>query len=215
MGSISRRRLTVVVHAPGQAFAPGTQSALVRLGYNLVTAATATRLGRGSQLCPLLRIVDDRQLEELPFEEPGKELPMILLTGARGPGTTDARAAGIVRRRAKLRDLYPLLQRSLEPHPRSVPRVADAIPARATRDGRAWTGLIRSLSEKGCLIESATALEKDLRVELSFPLASRGVVRIAAQPAYVDGSRAGLVFRGASDLARTTIADYVSSRLGG
>ncbi len=215
MHPLPRSRLTLVIHAPGQAFAPGAQNALVRLGYNLVTATTATRLGAGTPLRPLLRIVDDRQLDLLPVMGPGAELPLILLTGARGPVISDARAAGIVRRRAKLRDLYPLLQRALETHPRDVPRVDDAIPARASRDGREWMGLIRSLSEKGCLLESTTALEKDLRVELSFPLASRGVVRIPAQPSYIEGPRTGLVFRGASELARTVIADYVASRLGG
>jgi hypothetical protein len=40
-------------------------------------------------------------------------------------------------------------------------------------------------------------------------------VRLPAQPAYVDGARAGLVFRRLSDLHRASIADYVASRLGG
>ena len=207
--------MTLVIYAPGQAFAPGTQNALVRLGYNLVSGPTAARLGHASLLRPVLRIVDDRQLAEVPLAGAGAELPMILLTGARGAPTSDARAVGSVRRRAKLRQLFPLLQRALEPIPREVPRILDVIPARATRDGREWSGLIRSLSEKGCLLESASGLEKDLRVELSFPLAGRGVVRLPAQPAYVDGARAGLIFRGASEIARSTIADYVASRLGG
>jgi hypothetical protein len=210
-----RSRPTLVVHASGQAFAPGAQNALVRLGYHLVSAATAERLLRQGSLRPLLRLVDDRQLQELPLEKPGTELPILLLTGTRGPLPCDARATGMVRRPARLRDLFPLLQRALEANPRGVPRVVDAIPARASREGRHWSGLIRSLSEKGCLLEGARDLERDLRVDLSFPLASRGVMRVQAQPAYEAGPGAGLVFRGASDLARSAIADYVSSRLGG
>jgi hypothetical protein len=211
---IQRARRTIAVHAPGGAFAPGAQSALVRLGYNLVTASTAERQsGENDLLRPLLRIVDDRQLDELPVER--APLPLVLLTSASGPVSTDARAVGCVRRRARLGDLYPLIQRALESTPRDVPRIEDAIPARCTRDGREWTGLIRSLSERGCLLESARPLEKDLRVEISFPLAGRGLVRLPAQPAYVDGARAGLVFRRLSDLHRASIADYVASRLGG
>lgn len=215
MAEEERPRTTVVVHAPASAFAPGAQSALVRLGYNLVTPFTAARQrGAGALLRPVLRIVDERQLDQVPVEA-GTPLPILLLVGRRSAGTRDSRAVGTARRRATVGDLYALLQRALEPRPRAVPRVPDAIPARCTRDGREWTGLIRSLSEKGCLIESGESLEKDLRVELSFPLAGRGMVRLPAQSSYVEGESAGLVFRGATDLSRSAIAEYVSSRLAG
>jgi hypothetical protein len=214
MAEGARPRITIAVYAPPTAFAAGAQSTLVRLGYNLLTPGTAGRQ-RGSQalLPPALQIVDERLLDQLPLEDE-TPLPILLLIGPEGPPTSDARCVGSVRRRARAEELYAVLQRALEARPRGVLRIEDTIPAHCTRDGREWTGLIRSLSEKGCLLESAN-IEKDLRVDLRFPLANRGTVRVPAQTAYVQGKRAGLVFRGGSELSRVAIADYVSSRLGG
>jgi len=208
-------RGTIAIYAPARAFAPGAQNALVRLGYKLVTARTAERFRQDEILGPVVRIVDDRQLDQVPIEPGGAGLPMILLTGARGQATTDARAVGTVRRRARLRDIYEVLQRTLEDQPRAVPRVPDAIPARCSRQGRSWTAAIRSLSEKGCLVQSWSELERDLRVELCFPLANRGLVHVPAQPSYEDGQCTGLVFRGTTDTTRAAIAEYVAARLAG
>ena len=201
-------RITVAVYAPATAFSPGTQNALVRLGYNLMRPRTAET--ENPLLRPQIRIVDDRQLDQVPLEH---DLPMVLLTSTEHPDTVDARAVGTVPRQARLRALYEILQRVLEDHPRAVPRVDDAIPARATRDGHHWMGAIRSISEKGCLLQSFAELPSDLRVDLAFPLANRGNVTVPAQPSYRDGRLTGLVFRGTTETTRAAIGDYVASRL--
>ncbi len=207
MDSAEKARATVAVHAPARAFAPGTQAALARLGYRLVQA-------EGDDHCrPAIRIVDDRQLENVPLECNGQAVPLILLTGHRGPPASDSRALGTVRRRAGVEELYALLQRALEPLPRSVPRVPTALSARCTRDNRGWAAAIRSISEKGCLLQSTEQLEPDQRVDLCFALPTQGLIQIPAQPLYVNGKQAGLVFRDTSKRSRSAIASYVSAQL--
>lgn len=217
-----RPRITVAIDAPDRAFAPGVQTALIRLGYNLISKRTADRQAAGQNgeagpLVPRLLIVDDRRI-------PRKaglsgNLPVILLTGAQGDVSLRAKALnglaiGVVRRRARLTTLYELLQTAFEACPRSVPRVQDALPARATRGRESWAGAIRSISEKGCLLQSTAALENDQRVELCFPLAENGLVQVSAQTSYQAGDRTGLVFDEAiPETTRRAIADYVTARL--
>lgn len=202
----------MAVHAPDRAFAPGVQTALVRLGYNLISSRTASRQRTRGVLRPELRIVDDRELERLGADR--DELPTILLIGARSDTELSARLLGAVKRRARLSDLYRLLQEHLEEQPRSVPRVGDTLPARATRGVEAWTGAIRSISEKGCFLQSSAPLRSGSRVELCFPLARRGLVQLPAQPSYQNAEGTGLVFDGLPDSTREALADYVTARLG-
>lgn len=208
-------RVTVAVYAPARAFAPGVQSALVRLGYNLITPRTAEDLGGGDgPLCPTIRIVDDRELDHAPLETGPEALPIVLLVGHRGPVVSDARAVGAVRRRARLEPLYEVLQRALERHPRSVPRTATALPVRALRGERCWAGAIRSLSEKGCLVQGARGLERDLRVDLCFPIPGNGMITVPAQASDVrDDGHATLLFRDASRETRRAIAGFVAEQL--
>ena len=148
MGPTETPRATVAIHAPARAFAPGTQTALVRLGYRLISAETAADHEEDDDWCrPAIRIVDDRQLESVPLEGNGNGIPLILLTGHRGPLASDARAVGTVRRRARVNELYALLQRALEPWPRTVPRVPAALSARCKRGNHGWAAAIRSISE--------------------------------------------------------------------
>jgi hypothetical protein len=214
MDSVQTARVNVAIHAPARAFAPGVQTALVRLGYNLISAASADGdIAEEDWRRPAIRIVDDRQLEEVPLEGNGKRLPIILLTGHRGPLASDSRAVGTVRRRARVNELFALLQRALERWPRTVPRVGAALPARCIRGNHGWVGAIRSISEKGCLLQSTERMEPDRRLDLCFALPDQGLLRIAAQPSYVEGKRAGLVFRDNSERARAAIADYVATQL--
>jgi len=53
-----RDRVTVAVHAPDRAFAPGVQTALMRLGYNLISARTASRQRTKGVMASEVRIVD-------------------------------------------------------------------------------------------------------------------------------------------------------------
>lgn len=207
-------RVTVTVHAPARAFAPGVQGALARLGYHLVPAAAQAE-GSVGALRPAIRIVDDRELDRAPLEAGPAALPLVLLTGHRGPATTDARAVGTVRRRARLEPLFDILQRALERHPRSVPRAATALPVRALRGERCWAGAIRSLSEKGCLVQGARGLEPDLRVDLCFPIPGTGLITVPAQASQIRDDGHVLIFRDASREIRRAIAGYVASQLGG
>ena len=207
-------RATVAIHAPARAFAPGTQTALARLGYQLISAETAANHSEDDDWYrPTIRIVDDRQLESVPLEGNGEGVPLILLTGHRGPLASDSRAVGTVRRRARVNELFALLQRALEPWPRTVPRIPAALPARCTRGNHGWAAAIRSISEKGCLLLSTERLEPDKRLDLCFALPEAGLMQLPAQPSYVNGKRAGLVFRDTSERSRSAIAEYVTSQL--
>ncbi len=211
MDSRDNPRVTVALHAPAQAFATGTETALVRLGYHLVRAETAELDDERSQ--PSIRIVDDRQLEKVPLEGNGQTIPIILLTGHRGPLASDARTVGTVRRRARLNEIFELLQHTLETTPRTVPRIPASLPARCTRGNHGWAGAIRSISEKGCLLHSTERLVPERRIDLYIALPSAGILQIPARPSYVDGKRAGIVFRGTSEQARSAIANYVTAQL--
>jgi hypothetical protein len=207
-------RATVAIHAPARAFAPGTQTAMVRLGYRLVSAETAARHTEDGDPCrPAIRIVDDRQLESIPLESNGNGIPLILLTGHREPPARDPRAVGAVRRRARVNELFVLLQRALEPWPRTVPRVPAALPARCIRGNHGWAAAIGSISEKGCLLLSTERLEPEKRLDVCFALPREGLMQVPAQPSYVSGKRAGLVFRDTTEQSRSAIAHYVNTQL--
>jgi hypothetical protein len=94
-----------------------------------------------------------------------------------------------------------------------VPRVPTALSARCTRGNHGWAAAIRSISEKGCLLQSTEHLEPDQRLDLCFALPTEGLVQIPAQPLYVREKQAGLVFRDTSERSRSAIASYVSAQL--
>lgn len=205
-----RERVTIAIHASDRAFAPGVQTALMRLGYNLISARTARRQHEQGILTPEVRIIEKRHLGKL---DGTTDLPMILVRGAREQIEDDGSLLGIVRKRARLADLYSLLQHHLEELPRSVPRVLETLPARATRGAESWTGAIRSLSEKGCLLQSTAPMRSDTRVEICFPLASKGLVQLPAELSYQSPEGIGLVFGDLPEETREAISDYVTSRL--
>ncbi len=206
-----RDRVTIAVHAPDRAFAPGVQTALMRLGYNLISARTASRQRATGVLAPEVRIVDTRQCRDLAARQ--DPLPRILLAGAKDAIDNDDELLGVVQRRARLTQVYQILQNHFEDQPRSVPRVHDALPARATRGAESWTGAIRSISERGCLLQSASSFRSDTQVELCFPLASQGLVQIPAEPCYQSEAGTGMVFNRLPETTRNLLADYVTSRL--
>jgi hypothetical protein len=185
---------------------------LVRLGYHLVLAQSAG-WSHDDPCRPAIRIIDDRQLEGVPRDVDGDSIPIILLTGHRGPLTGDTRAFGVVRRRARLNDLFALLQKALEACPRAVPRIPASLSARCIRGRHGWAGAIRSISEKGCLLQSTERLEPNRRVDLCFALPREGLLQIPARPSHLDGKVACLVFRGSSDRYRPAIASYVNTQL--
>jgi hypothetical protein len=117
-------------------------------------------------------------------------------------------------RPAALRDLHALLQAALEAHPRSVPRVRTALPAKAVGRERGWAGAILSLSERGCLLRSRERLRSRRPLDLWFALPRDGLVHVLAEPRYAEGTCTGLVFRETSPECRAAIARYVAGVLG-
>ena len=94
-----------------------------------------------------------------------------------------------------------------------MPRVDDAIPARCRRGDRTWIGAIRSISERGCLLQSKGDLEPRQRIEISFPLSPGGWVQIPAETRYRSREGFGIVFRQSGAQARTALRTYVAHRL--
>ena len=62
-------------------------------------------------------------------------------------------------------------------------------------------------------MQSSAPLRPDTRVELCFPLASRGLIQLPAEPCYRSDDGTGLVFSDLTDETRDALADYVTSRL--
>ena len=200
----TRNGIRIAVHAPARAFADGARTGLGRLGYALLGARSLGDDPIAAQ------IVDDRWIERATLA-PGR--PLILLTGRGSEPGADPAAVARIPRRAGLGDLYLALQDALEERPRSVPRIADAIPARCRRGERTWIGAIRSISERGCLLQSSGDIETDLRVELSFPLQPGGWIQVPAQARYRSDEGIGIVFRPSGAQARSALRSYVARRL--
>jgi len=196
--SFSRR---VEVRVPSRDFAAGVRTALGRLGYELVPV----RPGAPS---PDIRIVAGSRLRRLP--ETLRE-PIILLGG--NPYHDDDRVVGILRRPARLLDLYSLLQSALEAHPRSVPRIETTLPARGVRDGADSPGAIVSLSERGCCLRMDDALAGEGNLQLEFALPGRGVINTWAHPRYRVENRTGLLFEQLPESSRFAISEFVNHSL--
>jgi hypothetical protein len=146
-------------------------------------------------------------------EVPPPAAPINLLTLGERARAEDPRVAGAVRRPAGLHALYRLIQSALEETPRSVPRVATSLVARARSAQTEWTLGVRSLSENGCLVEGPELppLETALRLEIELPWGER--LATPAVAAYEQGSGLGLVFHGITVAARRRIAKAVVSLL--
>ena len=91
------------------------------------------------------------------------------------------------------------------------PRVAGVV--RCRQDGRAWNGVLASISEKGCLLARPDLPELGSWIELSFELPESGGIKLTAECAYHDLKGAGLVFREPSPSIRAVIARFVRERL--
>jgi hypothetical protein len=204
-------RLAVACHVSSSALAPGVRTGLERLGYRLVWGRSAA--GPGPVFLPAARIVDDRQLAKLPAEVDAGVPTIVLVTSRPATPLDDPRVVGAVWRPAALRDLYALLQTALETHPRAVPRVRAALPAKAVSGERGWAGAIVSLSERGCLLRSRQRLPSRRALDLWFALPRDGLVHVVAEPRYADGACTGLVFRETSADSRVAIVDYVAEVL--
>lgn len=203
----------LVSHAAPEAYAPMTRAILAKLGYAILMPDEFFAITGDSGVQPMLRIVDERQLAEVP-EDP-EPLPIIMLTGRHGTSGADARIIGAIRRPAGMHELFRLIQQVSEDTPRSTPRVPTHIAARCRKDGREWPATVLSLSENGCLIRTPEPLLLGSRVNLSFSLPASGDIELEAELAYQLLPDVGLIFHGTSTSQRQAIEGYLTQALSG
>ena len=162
----------IEVRVPSRDFAEGVETALDRLGYELLPASIRAE-------APDARFVAAGRLSRLPATAIE---PVVLFGGLRSKDAEDPRVIGLVERPAGLQELYNLLQGALEETPRAVPRMTASLPARSFREGVDAPGAILSLSEKGCLLRSTVRLPGDGALKLQFALPGRGLIDTWAEP---------------------------------
>jgi hypothetical protein len=201
-GGHSRR---VEVRVQPDAFAPGVQLALERLGYKIVY----TRSSWAAE-APDTLIVAAEDVSQLEAEATA---PIILIGTLRSRSQDDPRVIGAVSAPAELLGLYSLLQRALEAHPRAVPRIETALPARSLSKGVDTPGAILSLSEKGCLLRSTQSLSGRGPLHLQFTLPGGRAIYTQAKPCYLAGKESGMVFEKLPEASRVAITEFVTSSL--
>jgi hypothetical protein len=159
-------------HARAEAYAPMTRVILGKLGYLILTPEELESIEGAEEIRPVVRLLDERQLAEIPDDHDG--VPIIVITGRHGATGADSRIAGAVRRPAGMHELYRLIQQLTEDTPRSTPRVPTHISVRCRRGEEEWATAMLSISENGCLMRSPEPLNLGGRVELSFELPRAG-----------------------------------------
>jgi len=211
MGDLPHR--IIVSHAPPEAYATMTRPILAKLGYAiLVPEEFEAVAAEAEDLRPAIRIVDERQLAEIPDESDG--LPIVVLTGRHGVTGADSRIVGAIRRPAGMHELYRLIQQVMEEAPRSTPRVPVHLPACCLQDGREWWGTMLSISENGCLLRSPEPLMLGAHFEMIFALPREGEIRCEVETAYQLLPDMGIIFHGLPTTQRNAISRYVVEALG-
>jgi hypothetical protein len=191
------------VHEPWWDFELGVWTALERLGYELVPA------GRTTEALDARIMAADR-LEHLSTEATG---PIILLGEPGSRDEDDPRVIGVVRPRASLADLYPLLQSALEEHPRAAPRIPTSLLARSFRGDVDAPGAILSLSEAGCLLRSVSSLSGAGPLHVQFRLPNGWPVYTRAETRHETGNQSGLAFVRLPEFSREAITEFVTTSL--
>jgi hypothetical protein len=136
MGAELPQRI-LVSHAPPEAYATMTRPILAKLGYAILMPEEFEQVTEGAtDARPAVRIVDERQLGEVPDDSDG--VPIVVLTGRHGVTGADPRIAGAVRRPAGMHELYRLIQQVTEESPRTTPRVPTHLPVSCLKDGKEW-----------------------------------------------------------------------------
>jgi hypothetical protein len=202
----------IVSHASPDAYAPMTRPILAKLGYAILMPEEYESLGAVRTAGPpMLRIVDERQLAEVPDD--AISVPLIVLTGRHGVTGADSRIIGAVRRPAGMHELFRLIQQVTEETPRSTPRIPTHLHARCRRDDREWGCTVLSLSENGCLVRTPEPLLLGARVELSFSLPRTGAIALEAETAYQLVPDVGMIFHAIPARQREAIASFVTATL--
>jgi hypothetical protein len=211
MGAELPQRI-LVSHAPPEAFATMTRPILAKLGYAILMPEEFEQVAAGSKdLRPAVRIVDERQLGEVPDDS--DSLPIVVLTGRHGVTGADSRIVGAVRRPAGMHELYRLIQQVMEETPRSTPRVPTHLPVSCIRDGHEWRAKVLSLSDNGCLVRSPEPLLLGNRFEMIFVLPREGEMRIEAEAAYQLVPDVGVIFQSLPTSQRNAISRFVIQTL--
>jgi hypothetical protein len=209
-----RLRRLLVAHARPDAFAPHARSILSKMGYAIVPEEELASLPEPlQQQRPDLRIVDERRLAEVPDDEEGAPVPIIVLTGRQGVTGADPRIVGAVPRPAGLHELYRLIQQALEETPRSAPRVPTHLAAVCCREGKEWRSALVSLSENGCLLRSPEPLSLGVHLEVRFELPNAGPIVTRAETAYQVPPDLGLIFHETPSASRRAISEFVNRTL--
>lgn len=198
-------------HATAEAYAPMTRVILGKLGYLILTPEELESIEGAEEIRPLVRVLDERQVAEIPDEHDG--VPIIVITGRHGATGADSRIAGAVRRPAGMHELYRLIQQLTEDTPRSTPRVPTHIPVRCRRGDEEWATAMLSISENGCLMRSPEPLSLGGRVELSFELPRAGRLELEAETAYQLLPDLGMIFHATRASDREAIRSFVTATL--
>lgn len=203
-------RRTIASYLAPRGFAPRTRPALQGLGYHIVPAATRGRFDDASWR-PDLRLVDERHLGRLPRVP--DDVPIICVS-ERGPHATgDARVAGFATRPVDVAQIYPVLQRVLETHPRRAARAPTRISARCSLQDQRWTAELRALSEAGALLRCRGDLAPGQHLNLLFPLPLGRMISTRARVVSHAPAGTAVAFPTLPASARGAIADYVERRL--
>lgn len=202
----------LVSHAAPEAYAPMTRAILAKLGYAILLPEELERVTGDAPVRPTLRIVDERQLGEVPDEPDG--VPIVVLTGRHGATGADPRIIGAIRRPAGMHELFRLIQQVTEDTPRSTLRVPTHLKARCRNEDHEWPVTVLSLSENGCLIRSPEPLLLGARLDLSFVLPAQAI-DVEAETAYQLLPDMGLIFHGIPTRQRQAIERFVVGTLAG
>jgi len=203
----------LVSHAAPEAYAPMTRVILAKLGYAILMPEEFERLAADPDIQrPVVRIVDERNLAEVPEEL--TPIPIIVISGRHGVTGADSRIVGALRRPAGMHELFRLIQQVTEDTPRSTPRVPTHLPARCHKGDREWPAAVLSLSENGCLVRSPEPLPLGTRVDVEFTLPRHGPLRLDGEAAYQLVPDLGLIFHATPARDREAIARFVTETLG-
>ena len=214
MGNPRKARRLIISYAHSTAYVPLARVILAKMGYPIVSAEEWEDLPAGErERIPDLRIVDERQLGEIPEDAGLSEIPMIVLTGRRGVTGADPRIIGAVARPAGLHEIYTLIQQAIEDTPRSTPRVATHLPARCRCGDREWRGAVLSLSENGCLLRTQEPVNLGSQIEIAFDLPRAGTIETQAESAYQLLPDTGLIFHRTPAAFRKAILSFVEESL--
>ncbi len=213
MEAIELTRRVLVLHGAPDLFSGTDRLVLARLGYAIFTPEEFEDHGRTlDRPRPDLRLVDERQLGEVP-EETGTTVPIVALTGRHGVTGVDPRIVGALPRPPGMHDVYRVAQQVLEDSPRATPRIPVHLAATCRRQGKEWRGVVLSLSENGCLLRTPEPLMLGSRLEVSFRLPKVGDLELEAETGYQLVPDFGLVFHATAPADRAAILDYVTQAL--